>query len=176
MSTITRFFVPLAADHTGSKGVMGVSFALQTFPLLLLLVAHDPWMFFIFAIVFGIGMGGEMTAFPIINRQYYGNAPTGATYGYQMLGAGIGMALGPLAAGFLWTTTGQYWPAVVLSFGLSLIGVISIFKLPSTSLHVIPDWEDMLPSEARTGASPAQAPSVGGPIPGTLASEGTAND
>ena len=93
-----------------------------------------------------------------------------------MMGAGIGMALGPLAAGFLWTMTGNYWPAVVLSFGLSLIGVISIFKLPTTSHHVLPQWEEMLPPEARTGASPAQAPSAGGPIPGLLGSEGTAND
>ncbi len=174
VSTVTRFFVPLAADRTGSKGVMGISFALQTFPVLLLLAAQDPWVFFTFAVLFGIGMGGEMTAFPIINRQYYGNAPTGTTYGYQMLGGGVGMALGPLAAGFLWTMTGEYWPAVILSFGLSLVGVLSIFKLPTTSHHVLPHWEDMLPAEARSGASPAQG--AGAPVPGLLPSEGAASD
>ena len=150
VSTVTRFAVPVAADRMGSKGVMGISFALQTFPVLMLLVAQDPWMFFVFAVLFGVGMGGEMTAFPIINRQYYGDAPVGATYGWQMLGAGIGMALGPLAGGFLWAVTGEYWPAVLLSFVLSLVGVVSIWGLPTTSRQLIPHWEESLPVGARS--------------------------
>ena len=154
VSTATRFAVPVAADRMGSKGVMAFSFALQTFPVLMLLVAHDPWMFFVFAVIFGIGMGGEMTAFPIINRQYYGYAPTGTTYGYQMMGAGIGMALGPLAGGFLWTATGEYWPAVLLSFVLSLVGVVSIWALPTTSRELIPHWEELLPVAVRSSAGP----------------------
>ena len=179
VSTLTRFGVPIAADRTGSKGVMGLSFAMQTFPLLLLILAVSTgslWLFFAFAIMFGIGMGGEMSAFPIINRQYYGNAPTGTTYGYQMMGAGIGMALGPLAAGFLWAITGEIWPMLILSFVLSLVGVLSIIKLPSTSHHVLPDWEELLPPEARTGALTEDAPNVSGTVPGTLGAETAGSD
>ena len=40
-----------------------------------------------------------MTAFPIVNRQYYGDAPTGITYGWQMAGAGIGMPMDRCWAG-----------------------------------------------------------------------------
>jgi MFS family permease len=156
VSTITRFAVPVAADRMGSKGVMGASFVLQTFPLLLLLFAvqvyPEAWLFFVFAILFGIGMGGEMTAFPIINRQYYGDAPIGATYGFQMMGAGIGMALGPLAGGILWDMTDAIWPMLILSFALSLVGVVSIFALPNTSQQVIPDWEESLPEGAQVSA------------------------
>ena len=156
VSTITRFAVPVAADRMGRKGVMGASFILQTLPLVLLifavLVYPEAWLFFVFAILFGIGMGGEMTAFPIINRQYYGDAPIGATYGFQMMGAGIGMALGPLAAGFLWDVTDAIWPMLILSFGLSLVGVVSIWALPTTSHQVIPGWEDSLPAGARASA------------------------
>ena len=158
VSTITRFAVPVAADRMGSKGVMGMSFVLQTLPLLLLMFAvlsqQEAWLFFVFAFLFGIGMGGEMTAFPIINRQYYGDAPIGATYGFQMMGAGIGMALGPLAAGFLWDITGAIWPMLVLSFVLSMVGVVSIWALPNTSRQVIPDWEESLPEGARASAGP----------------------
>ena len=154
VSTITRFAVPVAADRMGSKGVMGISFGLQTLPLLLLIFAvvshQEAWLFFVFAVLFGIGMGGEMTAFPIINRQYYGNAPIGATYGFQMMGAGIGMALGPLAGGFLWDITDAIWPMLILSFALSLVGVASIWALPTTSRHLIPHWEESLPVGARS--------------------------
>ena len=152
VSTITRFAVPVVSDRVGSKLAMGVCFVLQTAPVLMLLVAQDAWMFYIFAVLFGIGLGGEMSAFPIINRQYYGDAPSGTTYGWQTLGGGIGMALGPLLAGLIWTQTESYTGAVLLSFGLSLVGVISIVLLPSTSHHLIPGWEESLPPEARTTA------------------------
>ncbi len=154
VSVITRFAVPVLADRMGSKGVMAVSFALQTFPVLILLVAQDTWTFYLFAIIFGMGLGGEMSAFPIINRQYYGNAPTGTAYGWQNLGGGLGMALGPVLGGLIWTMTDDYMGAVILSFVLSLAGVVSILALPTTSRLLIPHWEESLPPEARSSASP----------------------
>ena len=165
VSTLTRFIVPVAADRLGSKGVMALSFALQTVPVLILLVANDLWVFYLFAVIFGIGMGGEMTAFPIINRQYYGDAPTGTTYGWQMAGAGIGMAIGPVLGGFLKDWTDTYIWSIWLSFGLSATAVACIFLLPSTHQHQLPDWEDALPPEARTAGgvgTPAAAPASGG--------------
>ena len=152
VSTITRFGVPVVSDTLGSKQVMAVCFILQTAPVLMLLVAQDVWVFYVFAVLFGIGLGGEMSAFPIINRQYYGSAPSGTTYGWQTLGGGIGMALGPILAGFLWTYYESYTWAVLLSFGLSLVGVISIFALPRTDQQLIPDWDLSIPHEARTSA------------------------
>ncbi len=154
VSTITRFLVPVVADRVGSKWAMLVSFSLQTFPVLILFVAQDTWTFYLFAVIFGIGLGGEMTAFPIINRQYYGNAPLGTAYGWQIMGGGVGMALGPWAGGFIRDLTGDFTGAIALSFGLSLIGVLSILFLPATSRRLIPRWEEALPPEARSSASP----------------------
>ncbi len=163
-STATRFATPVLADMVGSKWVMGVCFGLQTLPLLILLAAGDSVaLYFLFAVLFGIGLGGEMTAFPIINRQYYGDAPTGTAYGWQMMGAGFGMALGPVAAGFLHDITSSYFWSIWLSFGLSTLAVVAILFLPSTRRLQLPDWEDALPPEARgnasrTGTVPAAAP------------------
>jgi len=123
-----------------------------TAPVLILLIANDLSVFYLFAALFGIGIGGEMTAFPIINRQYYGNAPMGTTYGWQLLGGGMGMAIGLLLGGFIWTESGSFTGAVLLSFGLSMVGVVSIWLLPNTSHHLIPDWEESLPLEARSSA------------------------
>ena len=97
VSIITRFAVPVVSDRVGSKWAMGCCFILQTVPVLMLLVAHDAWVSYLFAVLFGIGLGDEMSAFPIINRQYYGDAPSGTTYGWQTLGGGVGMALGSVA-------------------------------------------------------------------------------
>ena len=144
-STITRFAVPIIADRTGSKPAMAGCFFLQVAPILLLLIAHDPWQFYLFAVLFGIGFGGEMSAFPIINRQYYGSGPIGTTYGYQMMGAGVGMAAGSLLGGFLRDITNGFDATMWLSFGMSLTGVISILILPPTQKELLPDWEGQLP-------------------------------
>ena len=162
VSTITRFATPVLADLMGSKVVMGVCFALQTFPVLMLVVSQDVWVFYLFSVLFGIGMGGEMTAFPIINRQYYGDAPTGTTYGWQMAGGGVGMAIGPVMAGFLRDYTDNYNASLWLSFALSLVGVLCILVLPSTRRLQLPDWENALPPEARGAAIPEAAPAAGG--------------
>ena len=148
-STITRFAVPVIADKMGSKPAMAGCFFLQVAPIVLLFFAQDAWHFYLFAVLFGIGFGGEMSAFPIINRQYYGSGPIGTTYGYQMMGAGVGMAVGALIGGQLRDFTGNFDATMALSLGLSLVGVISIMLLPTTKKELLPDWEDQLPGDSQ---------------------------
>lgn len=158
-STITRFGVPIAADSIGSKWVMATCFFLQVLPVFILFFATEAWMFYAFAVLFGIGFGGEMSAFPIINRQYYGRAPVGTTYGWQMMGAGLGMATGAVLGGILRDVTGTFTATMALSLVLSSIGVLSIILLPTTHKEQVPDWEDFLPEHAGSGeaqTSPVQ--------------------
>jgi MFS family permease len=150
VSSFTRFAVPILADRAGGKPAMALCFFLQALPIALLFWAHEAWQFYLFAVLFGIGFGGEMSAFPIINRQYYGSAPTGTIYGWQMLGAGIGMASGSFLGGVLRDLTGDYTMALACSFVLSLMGATAILVLPSTAHHQIPEWEDALPPEVRS--------------------------
>ncbi len=161
-STVTRFAVPVLADHLGSKGVMAVCFFLQTLPIVLLFFSTETWQFYLFAVLFGIGFGGEMSAFPIINRQYYGSAPIGTTYGWQMMGAGIGMATGSLIGGWLRDLTGNFDATMGLSLVLSLVGVFCIVVLPTTRHHQLPDWEEHLPPEAQTPPTRSVAPAQQG--------------
>ena len=60
----------------------------------------------------------------------YGNAPTGTIYGWQMLGAGIGMASGAFLGGVLRDLTGDYTLALVCSFVLSLMGTWRSWSYP----------------------------------------------
>ena len=158
VSSFTRFAVPIVADRLGSKGAMAICFFLQGVPIVLLFGAHDAWQFYLFAVLFGIGYGGESSAFPIINRQYYGNAPTGTVYGWQMLGAGFGMAAGAFLGGFMRELTGSYTSTLILSFALSIAGAISILVLPTTACRLCTNWEESLPMEARASAPPRPAP------------------
>ena len=66
VSVSTRFLTPVISDYIGSRGTMATAFVWQGLPVLMLFWAHDPWQFYLFAVIFGIGYGGEGSAFPVI--------------------------------------------------------------------------------------------------------------
>ncbi|MDA0677166.1 MAG: MFS transporter, partial [Chloroflexi bacterium] len=142
-SIASRFLTPILGDRIGARGTMFWSFLGQGGFVLLLLFAHDAWQFYAFAIIWAIPYGGEGTVFPVINRKYYGHVPMGPTYGWQLLGAGLGMALGGVLPGMVFDITGAYTWAIWLSAGFSLFGAFSIAMLEPTKRLLIPNWEDV---------------------------------
>ena len=78
VSIISRFGTPVLAEIYGTRRMMAVSLAIQglTVPIIMFGPA-EPWLFYLFAVTFGIGFGGEWTGYLIINRQYYGDGPMG---------------------------------------------------------------------------------------------------
>jgi MFS family permease len=160
-SIATRFFTPVLADRFGAKGVMALFFFVQGITVALLFWTHEAWHFYLFAALFGIGLGGEMSAFIIINRQYYGMGPVRTVFGWQHLGSGLGMALGGLLGSAIFDFFGSYNIAWLISIAASLGGVVCIVLLESTSRILIPHWEESLPPEARSIRPAKAAPSVG---------------
>ena len=154
----TRLATPVLSDYIGPKTVMAVAYVLQGIPVIMLFWTHDVWLFYVFAAVFGIGYGGEAGGFPILNRRYYGQAPVGSAHGFQMLGAGLGMAVGGWIGGIVYDFTGTYNIALVISVIASIMGAVSIVLLERTDRMLIPDWEtEYLPEEDEPEAAPARA-------------------
>ena len=154
----TRLATPVLSDYIGPKTVMAVAYVLQGIPVIMLFWTHDVWLFYVFAAVFGIGYGGEAGGFPILNRRYYGQAPVGSAHGFQMLGAGLGMAVGGWVGGIVYDFTGTYNIALVISVIASIMGAVSIVLLERTDRMLIPDWEtEYLPEEDEPEAAPARA-------------------
>ena len=149
----SRFTTPVLADRWGSKGVMAVAFFVQGITVVLLFWANEPWQFYMFAALFGIGFGGEMSAFLVIDRQYYGMGPIRTVFGYQHLGAGLGMALGGLIGSIVFDRFGSYDIAWGISIAASLGGLGCILLLEPTSRTLIPNWERDLPPEARSSTA-----------------------
>ena len=140
VSTITRMTTPMLCERYGPKPVMALMYVAQALPVLMLFWTHDVWSFYLFAVIFGIGYGGEAGGFPILNRTYYGHAPVGSAFGVQMLGASLGMALGGWLGGPIFDITGSYDIALWLSVAASMVGAVSILALESTHRLLIPDW------------------------------------
>ena len=156
-SVASRFTTPILADIWGAKWIMILAYTVQGLSVAMLFWTHDPWQFYLFAVIFGVGLGGEMSAFLVINRQYYGMAPVRTVFGFQSLGAGMGMAVGGLLGGVVYDYFGSYDIAWFISIAASLGGAACILMLEPTSRLLIPNWEDSLPAEART---PATAPAT----------------
>ncbi|MQF64980.1 MFS transporter [SAR202 cluster bacterium AC-409-J13_OGT_754m] len=141
VSIVTRLATPVLADKHGPKLVMFCFYFIQGVTVLMLFGAHETYVFYLFAVSFGIGYGGETGGFPILNRKYYGYAPVGSAHGFQMLGAGLGMALGGWIGGVLFDIYGTYDIALAVSVLSSIAGALSILLLESTNKLLIPDWE-----------------------------------
>ena len=154
VSLLSRFGSPILAESFGPRKMMVASLVIQGLTVLVLFWAHDVWVFYLFAAVFGFGFGGEWTSYLEINRRYFGDGPMGGVYGWQMTGAMMGHAVTTVLAGLVIYTTGSYILVFALSAAFSLTGVLVIATLDSTAHVLIPDWEDSLPPEARTNFVP----------------------
>jgi MFS family permease len=151
-SMASRLLVPILADRVGAKGVMTFFYLLQGLSVLMLFWTQEVWQFYLFAVVFGFAFGGEMSAFLVINRQYFGMGPVRAVFGIQSMGSGLGMALGGLAGSVIYDQFGSYDLAWIMSIIASMGGMFAIILMESTKRELIPDWEDSLPQEAQTPA------------------------
>ena len=130
-SVVSRFAFSVIADKFGGRLTLTMSLLGQSLPVLILFFASDAWMFYLFAIVFGLSYGGEMVGFPIINKQLFGTkAPLSSIYSFEMVGAGTGMALGGWLGGSLFDMTGDYTWALVTSLVVGCIGVPLALGLP----------------------------------------------
>ncbi len=170
-----RFAVPIITERIGGKPIMATALAIQALSVGLLLLPSGvlgytaniplpfmgsfdvPLAFFLFGIVFGLGFGGEMSAYPVVNRQYYGTGPVGSVYGMQISGAMMGHCISTVAAGVIIQFL-SFGHAFLLSMAFSGLGVIIIMTLETTKRELIPNWEDQLPVEARTAPPPAMVP------------------
>ncbi len=173
VSIISRFGTPVLAEIYGTRRMMAVSLAVQglTVPIIMFGPA-EPWLFYLFAVTFGLGFGGEWTGYLIINRQYYGDGPMGTVYGWQTTGALMGHFVATALAGLIMFATGSYLAVLGLSMAYSLGGVVVIAILDDTSQVLIPDWENELPEEARMRPPPARSASPPARVPAPVPAGG----
>ena len=146
----SRLLTPIMAERSGGKPVMAAALVIQGLTVLVLFWAHEAWTFYLFGSLFGIGFGGEMSAYLVVNRQYFGTGPTSTLYGWEMLGALLGHAVASGFAGLVLAVTGAFPPVLALSMAFSLVGVLVILHLESSARVLIPHWEESLPPEAQS--------------------------
>jgi cyanate permease len=122
MSIASRFLTPNMAERWGGKLIMAAALLLQGLTVLLLFRAYDVRTLYLFGALFGLGFGGEMSAYLVVNRQYFGTGPTSTVYGLEMMGALLGHAVATGLAGLGLAVTGSFPLVLALSMAFSIGG------------------------------------------------------
>ena len=126
---IGEIILGTAGDRKGNKKMLAVSITIMLAGYLWLLNSKDIWQFYLFAAVFGIGIGGCVTQQAPLVARLFGMSSYGITLALISLGFTIGAAAGPALSGYIFDITASYQTAFLGSVGIAVIGLILILLL-----------------------------------------------
>ena len=148
-TAVSSIFIPVGgylSDRFPMKLVAFWFSALQALALVVLVLAHNMEMLFLFAVLFGVGIGGRITVTTAMRGVYFGRKAFAAITGMSNVPTNIIWFIAPIFAGFVRDATGTY----DLSF--LTIAAVSLF---GSFLYLLLGEPPRLP--ARTARSPQAA-------------------
>ena len=130
----------LVADRVGAKRTLLAGLALQAVAVGLYLFTSELAGFYAVALVFGFAYGGVMPLYAILVREYFGARIMGTVFGAVAFASTLGMALGPLAGGWLYDAFGSYFWLFLGSFGIGLgaVAIALTFRPPREAPVALP--------------------------------------
>ena len=129
VSMAGRVITGITIDRIGSKRAMMCCFGLLIAGLVWLQTAHELWMLYLFAIVYGFAHGGFFTAISPIVAEFFGIRSHGVLFGIVAFSGTVGGAIGPVMTGYIFDVTATYSPAFWLFTVLSALGLALIVSL-----------------------------------------------
>jgi sugar phosphate permease len=127
-----RLLMGWLADRLPRKVVMLAIYVLVAAAIPLLLVpAAAAWNVYLFALVFGIGLGGEYLIIPLMAGELFGVGVLGRVMGIILTADGVAEATAPMFVGYLHDRTGSYELGFSLLIVTALLGAAAIASLPA---------------------------------------------
>ena len=125
-----RLIMGWLADRMSRKRVMLLIYALVAGSIPLLFAVHSSTPLYLFAVVFGLGLGGEYMIVPLIAAELFGVRVLGRLLGVILTADGVAEATAPMLVGHLRDTSGSYRSGFVLLILIALAGTAAIALLP----------------------------------------------
>lgn len=125
-----RLLLGVLADRLGVKRVLIGGLMVQSLAIATYLVIDRLGQFYALSVVFGTAYGGIMPLYAVLARGYFGQRIMGTVFGAVTMASSIGMALGPLAGGWIFDTFNAYRWLYVGSFGIALGAVAVALAFP----------------------------------------------
>ncbi|MFL6275415.1 MAG: MFS transporter [Blastocatellia bacterium] len=125
-----RLLMGWLADHLPKKAVMLLIYFLVVCAIPLLFFAASPAALYVFAAVFGLGLGGEYLIIPLIAAELFSVKVLGRLMGVLVTTDGVAEALVPFLIGHMHDRTGNYHAGFVTLIVIALLGALAVVWLP----------------------------------------------
>ncbi len=131
MSSIAgRLLMGWLADRFPKKYVMLLIYSIVASAIPLLYFASAPAALYLFAFVFGLGLGGDYMIIPLMAADIFGVRVLGRLMGVILTADGIAEALAPMLAASMRDRTGTYAMGFLLLIVLAAVGAVAVSLLP----------------------------------------------
>ena len=130
LSIAGRLLMGWLADRMPKKHVMLLIYLLVAGSIPLLFLASSSTAMYAFAVVFGLGLGGEYLIIPLIAAELFGVNVLGRLLGVVLTADGVAEAVSPMLVGYLRDVDGSYRIGFSLLIVVALAGAAAIAALP----------------------------------------------
>jgi MFS family permease len=128
-----RVLMGWLADIFSRKNVMIFVYTIVASAIPLLLLPEFPGRIYIFAVVFGIGLGGDYMIIPLMAGDLFGVRTLGRVMGIVLVADGVAEATSPMMVGYLYnTTTKSYAAGFVVLICIAIAGAVIVSFLPKS--------------------------------------------
>jgi len=127
-----RLLMGWLSDRWPKKRVMMLIYLLDGGALPLLFFADQQWAMILFAVMFGLGLGGEYMIIPLVAAELFGVRVLGRLMGIILTADGVAEAVTPMVVARIRDATGSYDAGFALLIGLAFCGLLVISFLPRT--------------------------------------------
>jgi MFS family permease len=118
-----------AGDRIGNEKTIIIGWALMSLAMVLLLFIKEAWLFYLFAVLFGLAFAGISSQRPPIVAMMFGVRSHGLIFGAIDNSYTIGAAVGPVLDGYIFDATGSYLFAFLASAAIAVCGLILSISL-----------------------------------------------
>ena len=129
LSIPSRVLIGMASDRVGRRRTGIVCALLHTVAMLWLIGSTDLWMFYLFAVIYGIAFGGIDPPIVALVGDHFGLRQVGVIMGTLILGWGLGAALGPYLTGLIFDISNSYTVAFLIGALVMVVAALFIFWL-----------------------------------------------
>ena len=133
LGLISGFFFGFVSDKINSRKIpLLVMFFIIAIAYFILIYIRSTTLFYIQAIVAGLGMGGGIV-FPALVGDQFGRMGMGKFYGIITLSGAVGAAIGPVLGGWIYDVAQSYvwaWIVCILLQGTGAICILLMGKSP----------------------------------------------
>ena len=130
VSIVGRLLMGWLADRLPTKYVMLLIYVLVAGSVPLLLAGGSRSTMYGFAILFGLGLGGEYMIIPLMAGELFGVAVLGRVMGIVLTADGVAEATAPMLLGYLRDRSGSYTTGFLTLVATAVAGAVAIALLP----------------------------------------------